>query len=160
MTLQKWANVSDVLASVAIVVTLLILVQEVRNNTVVQERQMQMERVLNSTDAYLNTPELADIFAKVKAVDGQEPVAGAYEERYGLTPSEAVIWSRLVQRTLFIWHSQFLFGGPSEALESEITSIFKYPDLRLAYEINEDGLLSPAFIEYVDSIVDSIVDTP
>jgi hypothetical protein len=81
-------------------------------------------------------------------------VAGAYEERYGLTPSEAVIWSRLVQRTLFIWHSQFLFAGPSGALEGEITSIFRYPDVRIAYEINEDGLLSPEFIEYVESILD------
>ena len=154
MKLEKWAHASEVFGSIAIVISLVILILEVRSNTLVQQQQMQLDRGLNFTDTFLGSPELADIYAKVKAIDGIEPLAGAYVERYELTPAEGVLWSRLVQRTLFTWQSQYLFGGPSEELQSEIRAVFKYPDIRIAYEINEDGLLGPEFIEYVDSVLD------
>lgn len=153
MTLEKWVHASEVFGSIAIVISLAILILEVRNNTLVQQLQMQQDRYLMYTDTMLSSPDLGDIYSKVKAVDGIEPLAGAYMERYELTASEAVRWARLVQRTLWTWQSQYIFGGPSADLEDEIREVFKYPDLRMAYEINEDELLRPEFLEYVDSIV-------
>jgi hypothetical protein len=153
MTLQKWAHISEIFGGIAIVVSLLVLIHEVRSNTFLQELQMSETRYLNYTDTYLESRELAEIYAKVKAIDGLEPLTAAYVDRYQLTPSEAVIWARNVQRTLWIWQSQFFFGGPSNELENEIRNVFEYPDLRMGYEINEDNLLGPEFIEYVNSIV-------
>ena len=153
MTLGKWAHASEVFGSIAIVISLVFLIQEVRSNTLVQERQLELERTLSYSDTFLSSPELADVIAKVKAVDGTEPLAAAYIDRYELTPSEAILWSRIVSRTLYIWHSQYSFGGSSDALADEIRAMFKYPDVRIAYEINEDDLLSPEFVGYVDSIV-------
>ena len=77
-------------------VSLVFLVFEIRQNTLTQEREMQLDRYLGLTDPYLNAPEIGAIYAKVKAVDGMEPLAGAYVDRYKLTPAEAVVWSRLV----------------------------------------------------------------
>jgi hypothetical protein len=153
MKLERWAHASEIFGAIAIVISLVILIFEVRNNTAIQQQQMQIDRALNFTDTFLNAPHLADIYAKVKAVDGIEPLAGAYVERYSLTPAEAVLWSRMVQRTLFTWQAQYLFSGPTEDLESEIRNVFKYVDLQMAYDINEDELLGPEFIEYVNSIV-------
>ena len=99
MKLEKWAHASEVFGSIAIVISLVILILEVRSNTLVQQQQMQLDRGLNFTDKYLGSPDLADVYAKVKAIDGIEPLAGAYVERYSLTPAEAVLWSRSVQRT-------------------------------------------------------------
>jgi len=39
MRLQQWANWAEIIASFAVVVTLLILIQEVRGNTLALERQ-------------------------------------------------------------------------------------------------------------------------
>jgi len=156
MTLEKWAHASEVFGSIAIVISLVFLIHEVRNNTLTQERQMLEDRYSNYTDTILDSPELGDIYAKVKAIDGIEPLAGAYVERYQLTPSEAVRWARMVSRTLWMWQAQYLFSGSTEELQNEIRAVFEYPDLRLAYEINEDSLLTPAFIEYVNSIVDEL----
>jgi len=152
MKLEKWAHASEIFGSIAIVVSLIVLISEVRGNTAVQQRQMELDRTLNYTDMFLQSPELADVMAKVKAVDGAEPLAAAYMERYGLTQAEAVLWSRAVSRGLFIWHAQYVFNGPSQDLEDEIRSIHEYPDLRIAFETNEDEMLSPEFVEYVLSI--------
>jgi len=153
--LENWAHLAEILASVAVVITLIVLVHEVASSTESQERQMQLDRFMNYTDTFLGSSQLAEVYAKVKEVDGLEPLASAYAERYDLSPAEAVLWSRQVQRGLFIWHSDFLFAGPSEALERELAFIPTYPDLLLAYQINEDNLLSPEFIEYVDEVLSS-----
>ncbi len=126
---QHWAEVSEIIASLAIVVTLLVLVQEIRVNTEVQDRQMQLDRFMNFTEQIIDSPQVADIWAKVKSTDGLEPLAEAYVDRYGLNPSEAVVWSRFVMRTLFIWQADFVTEGASESLESQVSIINTYPDL-------------------------------
>jgi len=135
-------------------VSLVFLVFEIRQNTLTQEREMQLDRYLGLTDPYLNAPEIGAIYAKVKAVDGMEPLAGAYVDRYKLTPAEAVVWSRLVSRSLLTLHAQFQFGGPSEEFDTILRGLFVYPDFRMAFEINEDSLLSSEFVQYADSIID------
>jgi hypothetical protein len=153
MKLKRFAYAAEIFASFAIAVSLVFLILEIRNNTLVQERQMQMDRNAGFTDPYISAPDVLKVYAKVKAVDGGEPVVEAFMDRYNLTPEEAVLWSRLVQSTWFVWQSHYLFGGPSNDLESTIRGVFKYPDVQIAYELNEDSLLSPEFIAYVESII-------
>ena len=153
MKIKEWAPVAEVIASVAVVITLIALIVEIRQGALMQEQQMQMDRIAILNDPFLSSPELATVYAKVKAVDGLEPVAEAFIERYELTVEEAVLWSRLVQSVWQTWQSQYLFGGPSEELESNIRDIFHYPDVQIVYQTNEDGMLKPEFIAYVDSII-------
>ncbi len=153
MKLKRLAHAAEIFASFAIAVSLVFLILELRNNTLIQERQMQMDRNASLTDPYLSSPDVLKVYAKVKAVDGAEPLVEAFMDRYNLTPEEAVLWSRQVQSNWFVWQTNYLFGGPSKDLESTIRGIFKYPDVRIAYEINEDSLLSPEFIAYVESII-------
>ncbi len=153
MKVKEWVPVAEVIASFAVVITLVVLIVEIRHSSLIQERQMQAERIAILNDPYLTSPELADVYAKVKAVDGLEPVAEAYMDRYELTADGAVIWSRLVQSLWQTWQSQYLFGGPSDDLESSIRDIFHYPDVQIVYQLNEDSMLKPEFIEYVESIV-------
>jgi hypothetical protein len=151
--LSKWSSVAEILSSVAVLITLVFLVYEIRQNTKTLEREMQMELVLSYSDVYLNQPILAEIYSKVKAVDGLEPLADAFVDRYELTPAEAVLWARNVSKTLWIIHSQFLQDGPSENLETQLSALMTYPDFRIAFDMNEDSLLTPEFINYVLSIV-------
>ena len=153
MKLKRLAHATEIFASFAIAVSLVFLILEIRNNTLIQERQMQMERYASLTDPFLSSLDVSKVYAKVKAVDGAEPVVEAFMDRYNLTPEEAVLWSRLVQNNWFVWQSHYLFGGPSNDLESTIRGVFKYPDIKIVYEINEDSLLSPEFISYVESII-------
>lgn len=114
---------------------------------------MQMERVSISMDPYFASADLARIYAKVKAVDGMEPVAETFVDRYDLTPEEAVLWSRLVSNGWHVKQVHFLTDGPSEELENEIKGLDQYPDVRIVFEANEDDALLPEFVEYVESII-------
>ena len=154
MKLEKWAHIAEIIGGAAIVVPLVVLILEVRQSRFVQEHQNQITRYLNTTDHYLDPAATLEVYAKVKAVDGLEPLAEAYVERYSLTPSEAVLWSRLVQRTLFLWQSDYALAGATDGLETALRIIPIYPDLLLAYEINEDDILTPEFRAYVDSVLE------
>ena len=63
-----------------------------------------------------------------------------------------MLWARNVSRTLWIIHAHFQSDGPSAQLERELRGLLSYPDFRMAFELNEDSLLSPEFIEYANSI--------
>ena len=64
-----------------------------------------------------------------------------------------MLWSRVVQRSLFFWQSDFELTGESEKLATELEFLPRYPDVMLAYDINEDGLLTPEFRAYVESVL-------
>ena len=155
MKLEKWALVAEIIGGAAIIVSLLVLIQEVRQNTDVQNRQIQIARFLNYTDSFIDPMAATEVYAKVKAIDGPEPLAAAFADRYGLSPAEAVLWSRLVSRSFFYWQSDFEFGGESESLAAELRFIPSYPDAMLAFQINEDNLLTPEFKAYVESVWDA-----
>ena len=57
-------------------------------------------------------------------------------------------------RSLLTLHAQFQFGGPSAEFDTILRGLFVYPDFRMAFEINEDSLLSSEFVQYADSIID------
>jgi len=154
MNRDQRRDLVEAVGLVAIVASLVFLGLEIRQNTLTQEREMQMERVLSYADVYLNQPVLADIYAKVKEVDGLEPLAAAFVDRYQLTPAESVLWARNTSRIMWIIHAQFLSDGPSDQLERELKGLLLYPDFRMAFDLNEDSMLSPEFIEYANSISD------
>ena len=153
MKLQNWAHASEIFTSIAIVLTLIILIIEVNQNTSTMERQIQVDRLSGITDPYMTSPELTKVYAKVKAVDGPEPIVQAFIERYKLTPEEAVLWSRNVLSTWVEIHSDYISFGESETLENYIRGLWKYPDVQIVFEINEDSMLTPEFISYVESII-------
>lgn len=154
MKLEKWAHLAEIIGGAAIIVSLVMLILEVRQNTAVQDRQIQIARFLNYTDSYIDPFAARAVYSKVKEIDGPEPLAEAYMDRYGLTAVEAVLWSRLVSRSFFYWQSDFEFEGESSALATELKFIPTYPDAMLAYEINEDDLLTREFRAYVESVWD------
>ena len=152
MKLERWAHVAEIVGGVAIIASLIVLIQEVKRNTAVQDREIQIARFLNYTDTLIDPVAARAVYAKVKAQDGLEPLAAAYVDKYGLTPEEAVLWARMVSRTFYLWQSDFEFSGGSEALSTELRFVPRYPDAALAFEINEDDLLTPGFRAYAESV--------
>ena len=113
---------------------------------------MQLDQQAAFNDPYVASPEYARILAKVKAVDGLEPNSQAYIDRYDLTVEEAATWARFNINIWSVYQSQFIFGGQTHALEKEIQGMFKYPDVMIIFNLNEDSFLGAEFVEYVESI--------
>jgi hypothetical protein len=68
----------EIAANLGVIVTLVLLVAEVRNNTLALERQALLDRSAAMNYPFLENPLMAEILADIKAVDGWQ--GSAYEE--------------------------------------------------------------------------------
>ncbi|MEJ2483998.1 MAG: hypothetical protein P8049_13035 [Gemmatimonadota bacterium] len=142
MTTSRWRAWAELLAAVSVVVTLIVLVVEVRANTKAIERQILMDRTANVTAPYTSGPELLAAFEKVKRVDGWDPTQRAFMHQYGLEPGEAISWMMFLVRVWKGLDADFAYSGPSEQLATSITSLLSFPDNRIFYQ---PGVVSPPY---------------
>jgi hypothetical protein len=149
VTTSRWRAWAELLAAVSVVVTLIVLVVEVRANTKAIERQILMDRTANVTAPYTSGPELLAAFEKVKRVDGWDPTQRAFMHQYGLEPGEAISWMMFLVRVWKGLDADFAYSGPSEQLATSITSLLSFPDNRIFYQ---PGVVSPEFAAYVESV--------
>jgi hypothetical protein len=143
------------LTSVAVIVTLVVLILEVRGNTRALERQLVLDAAAQLSEPFLAGPELLEAYEHVKAVDGWEPLHTALVDQYGMTNTQAVAWGRYL---LMLWQgleANYVYSGESEQLTARIQGLMTYPDDRLYWKIVRDAndrLLSPEFVAYVDRV--------
>jgi len=151
MKLQKWAQGAEIVASVGVVITLVILVQEIRWNTRALERQSDLDRAQALTTPFFEAPELASVLSKIKAVDGHDPLPEAFMGRYELTPEEAILWERHLWLVWLDHEAEFERSGPSPKLEAWIRGALASPDNRLYWEVQRDAH-GAGFQAFVDGL--------
>ena len=84
---------AEVVGLIAIVVSLAVLIVEVRENTLAIERQTALDRANSLTSPFFDS-ELASILDKIKSQDGPDVNIVPFVEAYDLSYREAVIWER------------------------------------------------------------------
>lgn len=153
MNTQKWAAWMEIVASVAVVITLVFLIYEVRQNTVAIERQTVLDRQARLVEPYLTSPDFRAVYAKIKEKDGRELRVTALIDRYGLTDEEAVLWVRHLDDNWTGMEADFLQYGPSPDLDELIAGFLNFPDAEAYWEASmKDGPFSTAFMEHVESL--------
>ena len=148
MKLEQARQWSELVASVAVAVTLVLLVTEVRANTLALERQATMERTAAFGAPFLDDTVLASIVGKIKTVDGPDRLPAAFVEQYSLTYEEATIWER---HLWILWSSlegDFLVLVEADEVTKLIGILKSNPDNKtyLEYEL---GRHSAEFADYV-----------
>ncbi len=145
--------IGEILGALAVVATLFYVARQIRENTRVVERQSHRDRIRNVAEPMLNSPHnLPRIYAKVKAIDGREPLTQALMERYNLDVEESVTWARYQHQVWFGLEADYLFGGPSQHLATMIKALMRFPDSKLFWQHEKDWLYSREFIAYVASL--------
>lgn len=155
MRLQEWAQGAEIVASIGVVVTLVILVQEIQWNTRALERQSDLDRAEALTTPYFEAPELAAVLAKIKTVDGHDPVPQAFMDRYGLTPEEAILWERHLWLVWLDHEAEFERSGPSPKLEAWIRGALASPDNRTYWDVARLSS-GPEFRAFVDRLATEV----
>ena len=64
-SLSEWGSISEILGGIAIVISLAILIVEVRENTAALERQMAHDRMQSVSRDMIQTQELPKILHKI-----------------------------------------------------------------------------------------------
>ena len=97
--LRNWLEITGI---VALIISLAILIFEVRENTQAINRQISTDRAAALAGPFFEA-DLAPILSKIMTVDGYNPLVNSYMEAYDLTPEEAILWQR---HLFYLWDVQ------------------------------------------------------
>jgi hypothetical protein len=156
MNLKQTASWAEIIASAAVVASLVFLIFEVRENTRALDRQAIRDQSTALNAPFVDDPKIPAILAKVKEVDGPEPIEQALIDRYGMTYEEAAIFGRYVSANLNMIEAEFALTGPSPRLQERIQLLLSFPDAQLVLQWAPQ-LSSEEFIAYVNEARDAPV---
>ena len=106
----------EVVTGLAVLVGLVLVVMELRVNTMAVNRQASVERVSSLTEPFLYSEVLRAADEKVRAVDGSSGVAQVFVENYDMTPDQALAWSRHLMQLWGIVQADYFHGDSESAL--------------------------------------------
>lgn len=153
MRAERVAHWVEITANLGVIVTLVVLILQVADNTRALRGQAIAERGTAFTEPFLSESMAPSVLAKIKAVDGPEPLVQAYMDRYDLTYEEGAVWTRHV---LSLWTSleaEFAVLGTSDELRGRIQILLPFPDQMLWFEHGgPEWLSTPGFRSYVESL--------
>jgi hypothetical protein len=149
MNLERWAHWAEIGASVAVVASILLLVQQVRYNTVMLERQVALDRAAAFNAPYLEESPFPALLTRIKAVDGPEPSEEAFMARYDLTYEEAVRWIRHLALIWTALESDHVANGRSDALDAVAWTLLRAPDNGLYWDSGAPQITNGEFRDYV-----------
>lgn len=152
MTLERWSHWAEIGASVAVVASLLLLVQQVRQNTAMLEREFALDRATAFNAPYLEDPAFPAILEQIKTVDGLEPVEQAFVARYDLTYQEAIRWVRHLALVWTALESDFIANGRSAPLDAVAWSLLGSRDNQLYWENGAPQITNGEFRSYVTGL--------
>jgi len=132
--LERWVNWAEITASLAVVVTVVLLIQEVRGNTEAIERKATLDRATAFNSPFFTNPQLPAVLAKIKAIDGLDPIPQALIERYKLTSEEAILWERHLASIWMGLQADYSMRGESQELETTIRDLLTNPDCQLYWQ--------------------------
>ena len=147
--LSDWASIAEIVSGIAIVVTIVVLIVEVRSNSGMLARQMELERVDRNNILFINSLVLPAIHEKIKAVDSEfvNAATTAFMGQYNLSFTEAEQWVRFQTQRWRQFEADFLFGD----VESNqfFAFVLSNPDNALYWEHSAD-IFDPAFVQFVE----------
>ena len=151
---SRWLQRVEIIAAISVVITLILLVVEVRANTKALERQVLLDRGSNVAVPFMEGPELLRAFEKVKAIDGWGPLEAEFMARYEMEPAQAVAWMFFLYKVWTGMEADFVYAGSSDELANAIEGLLAFPDNQLYWRHARDGY-SAEFRAYVESLAAS-----
>ena len=139
------------MTSIAVVISLFVLIAEVRANTRALEREVLLDQSSRLAEPFLDSEELFGAYERVKAVDGWEHINSAFIDHYGMDNRQAIAWVRYL---VSLWEgveADFVYSGRNSELEDRTASLLAYPDNRLYWSV------APPYSEEFEAFVESVV---
>jgi hypothetical protein len=153
MRAERVAHWVEIFANIGVIVTLMVLILQVADNTRALRGQAIAERGAAFTEPFLLESMVPGVLAKIKAVDGPEPVVQALMDRYNLTYEEGAVWTRHIFSTWTSLEAEFAVLGASDELGGRIQILLPFPDIELWFEHGgSDWLSTPGFRDYVEGL--------
>lgn len=148
---SDWKDYAELAGIAAVIVTLLILVLEVRQNTAAIERQSAIDRA-NSFSAPFFDSRLPEILASKYSVDGVYPPVSTYMETYGWSAEDAILWERHLALLWETLEAEHAYAGPNEELDNLISALLSNQDNQIYVDAVSRFRFREEFRAYVDAL--------
>ena len=149
MAKMTWRDGAEAAGLVAIIVSLVVLIVEVRQNTLAMERQTAVDRAAAVTAPFFES-DLASILVKIMAVDAPKgSYLATYMEVYDLSHEEAILWERHLWYVWEVLEAEYRADGASEKLNNQISILLINRDNQIYVEGVINFRFSSEFREYV-----------
>ena len=149
MKLDKWAQVAEIVGSAAIVVTLLILIFEVRGNTQaiqVSNRQSIATRAQEMALTLARQPEIREALVEVSGGN-----TAVYSETLGLATAFLDADLKIAEESYLLYLEGQLSEEYWRTRAAIALDLLQAPELRSAYERTRDiGFYQPQFTDWLD----------
>ena len=154
MKIERVSHWVEILANVGVIVTLLLLVAEVRNNTLTLQRQTRLDRASAMNSPFLESAVMPAILSEIKAIDTWDgnPFEVAFVERYQVPIEHAIVWARYLMGVWSGLEADYVLDGESPDLAQRAQILLSFPDNQLLWEHNA-RLFSEDFQVYVERIM-------
>ena len=149
---MTWKDGAEAAGIIAIIISLVVLIVEVRENTLATERQTAVDRAAAATAPFFES-DLASILAKIKAVDGEgAPHISAYMELYDLSHEEATLWDRHLWYLWEVLEAEYVAEGSSEKLDNQIMLLLINRDNQVYLDASINVRFSAEFGQHVAAL--------
>jgi hypothetical protein len=154
MSEKRKTDWSQIIGTVAVIIGLVLVWEELRLNRQAIERQATVERYTALSAPFFESDALLSASEKVRQVDGRSQSEAVYIETYGHTPEEALAWTR---HMLLYWGTVRADWehGDRDGAERTVENLLSYPDARLFAESNPWG--PSAWAEFIET---KLAETP
>ena len=149
MNLKKAVQITEIIGGIGILISLIVLIVEVRTNTDAIDRRASLDRNARLFEPYISG--IPEIYTKVKVDDGLEPIVSRYVDVYDLQPEEAVRWVALLQSNWRSYEIDYRYSGRTNELDASVRFMMSFPDNHIYWEVMKSSF-SPKFVEYVDQL--------
>ena len=149
LKLSDWASIAEIVSGIAIVVTIVVLIFELRSNSSLLERQIELDRIDRGLISQ-ESPELAEVLAKLRMANGPRAAHRLFMDEYGLTYVEADRFLRFARSQWQGFQADFLFGE-SDELTDTIPVLLGMPEVAIFWRQTSSSY-DPEFVEFVNSL--------
>ena len=157
VSLRTWVDIAEITASLGVVVTLLILIGQIRESNTIKKQESLIRDAEWDSEVFLQSSDLADALTKIKAVDGIEEPLQELMNTYEMSYEQAAAWNRYVMLNWKAMEAEFLYAGRSKQLAAQIRQSYYWPDQQMLLRSAIGQPWSPfgkEFDEYVRTIID------
>jgi hypothetical protein len=155
MRLDQWTRIGELIGTVVIVVSLIVLIVQVRESTELTKRQIIRDRSEMLNMPFVHSPRVyGQISAKINLKGGFAPFQALLMDEYGLTPEEAIVWNRHMIAAWGVLASDFEYSGVKADLEPIVTNYLRWEDTAKFWEVSGRTMYSERFVNYVESFRD------
>lgn len=155
MKLRLWVDIAEITASIAVVVTLILLILQMRESDELERVQNSVRMAQWDAQVFLQSDQLPGILAKIETARNPNHLI-EFRNRYDLSVEEAGIWNRWL---LLLWkglEAEYISAGPSDRLAIRIHTMARYEDQRMLivpWVASSNPLFIGEFTRYVASLI-------